>query len=256
MGFSKNDIYIIEQTNRFFELLRAGRIDPENADDQLTALTGDYNDYPHGYLERWEMLIVGTIAHNASQDLDSFPVVICDYSKYDPKRGGRLVGADKGYWWQKNKRPSRRPRPPCRIDDHELARIANKTMGRAAAEEEVVIVPLIANYEGRAVFEIAILAVFPVWGAWAFRHRVNVSRGHPDVPFRRMLGDDYEWRQRTHHPQDFKTYRPLHKWIVRNMPHFDWSADRGDEWKYRAIEVASTVSVPLVSTLAEHYSQK
>lgn len=143
--FSESDTYIIEQTNRFFELLRAGRIDPEDAEDQLTALTGGPEDYPDDYLDRWEMLIVGTIAHNASQDLGSFPIIICDWTKDDPTRGSRWVGRNKGYWWQRDKRPERRPRPPHRIDDHELIRLANKAMGRAATEENVVVLPLVAD---------------------------------------------------------------------------------------------------------------
>jgi hypothetical protein len=256
MMLSRDDRYIIDQTNRFFELLRAGRIDPENAEGQLTNLTGDFNDYPEGYLDRWEMLIIGTIAHNASQDLGSFPIIICDWTKDAPEKRSRWVGERKSYWWQKDMRPKRRPKPPHRIDDHELTRLANKTMGRASTEGQVVVVPLVADYEGRSVFEIALLAVFPVWGAWAFRHRVNVTRGHPDVAFRRMLHDDYEWRERAHRPKEREAIRPLHKWIVKNMPNFDWSAEREDEWKFRAVQEASTVSVPLLRDLAERYSQK
>ena len=257
MILSRDDRYIIDQTNRFFELLRAGRIDPEDAEGQLTALTGDYSDYPEGYIDRWEMLIIGTIAHNASQDLDSFPIIICDWTKDDPTRGSRWVGRNKGYWWQKDKRPERRPRPPHRIDDHELTRLANKTMGQASTIGEVVVLPLIADYNDRAIFEIALLAVFPVWGAWAFRHRVNVSKGtHADVGFRRMLHNYYEWRERAHRPMERDPINPLHKWIVKAMPNFDWSADRQEEWRFRAVQEASTVSVPLLRTLAECYSQK
>jgi hypothetical protein len=247
MGFSKDDLYIIDQTNHFFEHLRAGRIDPQHVDAQLRDMTGGPDDYGEDYIDRWEMLIVGTIAHNASQDLGSFPIIICDWTRN--KREGN-------WCWQKDSRPSRRPKIPHRIKDQQLTMLSNKKMGRAATEGEVVVFPLVANYENRYIFEIALLAVFPVWGSWAFRHRVNVSKGLEDVGFRRMLNDYYDWRQLEHRPQDRTPTNPLHKWIVASMPNFGWFINTEYRLKIRSVMEASLVSVPLLKNLAEHYSQK
>ena len=186
MGLSGKDKKIITGTEAFWEAIETGSVDPESANDLLFEYVGKPEDHAEDYRRRWEMLIISTVANKASQLFDTFPVVIGDYSSSATRPWQKYSGAGQ-YVWLDHQRPARRPRPPHRIEDSQLIQLANTYMGVAASTDEIILIPVIADYEGRSVFEIAMLVVFPACGAYAFRRRANVSGKYDRGRFRRMI---------------------------------------------------------------------
>lgn len=242
MHISDQDKHIIEGTTRFFKALQEGRFIPDNVEQHLTDYVGNHDDFDINYQHRWEELIVGTIAHEASLLFNSFPVLILDYNDKTTRVSSTTdwkVQQTKAYVWNKNQRP-KRPKAPHRIEDHTLVRIANKHMTESRRNDQVIHLPIIANFEKRSIFEIALIVVFPVWGAYAYRARVNMRDQYQQWEFKQML------EQRTDSKDD-----PLEDWIMKHLPQF--TAHTREWWIEYAVGSSSKEAFFLIESLATKY---
>ncbi len=183
------EIRAIEGTTEFFQELTAGLVSPDDANDRLLELSGPIPENEHED-RLWETSVVGTIAHDAGNIIGTPPVVILDWNANKIQVDSNHKRAPGAYVWAVEERPARRPRTPHRIEDNFLLGVARKNLGRAAVSKEIVALPIIANYEHRTVFEIAVVAVFPAWGAWAWRRKVHLAGRWSRSPFEAAIASD------------------------------------------------------------------
>lgn len=184
----------IEGTTKYMIDVQAGKVSGKEANDRLVELTGgipDYNDDDSMIV--WEQSVVGTLAHNISNINETYPVVILDWNSnavFQDLASPHQYQKHGHYVWETHRRPSRRPRPPHGITDELLIYNAKRQLAAAAATNKIVLIPIIGQHKGRTVFEVALLAVFPELGAWAWRKIVRLSNRWAKAKFDEALRDD------------------------------------------------------------------
>ena len=184
----------IEGTESFMKSLRRGEIDPKFANEILVNSTGGMPD-DEEERDEWEIAVYGTLAHTASEILGTFPVLILDYNKYAllPDLSDETYNSlhrSGNYVWKKDQLPKNRPKTPYNITNKEIILKTNKYIAEASVTENVIIVPIVGKYENRTIIEIATIAVFPNWGAWCWRRKVNIGGRKHNYNFNKAVRDN------------------------------------------------------------------
>jgi hypothetical protein len=226
---SAAEVRAIEGTNRFFKELTDGLVSPGDVNDRIVELAGPIPDDENESFA-WESAIIGTTAHLGSELLGTFPVIILDYWPHTGRSVARIA-------W-KTEKPPRRPKTPHCITDAFIIRAASRRLGEAAVSNKIVVLPMIADHEGRKVFEVGLLAVFPVWGAWAWRRKINITR-------------------RSRHRYDEERYQvpsdeeELERWIVNHigMMHVGFEPSITEQ----ALHEGSSATIYFAEELARKY---